>query len=265
MRIVDGATRLYVIIGDPIEQVKSPEGLTERFRAAGLNALMLPVHVRTADFDEVVPALMRIANLDGLIATVPFKARVMPLADRVLESGRQVGAVNVLRREKDGSWSADMFDGHGFVRGLEKNGHNVSGRRALLVGAGGAGSAIAFALAASGVAALRVVEADARRAEHLVRRLRDFYPGLEADAGPPETQGRDLVVNATPVGMAPKDGLPVPLGRLDQGTVVGDVIVKPEPTPFLRHGLACGCPVMGGREMFEGQVDELLRFFGIAQ
>jgi shikimate dehydrogenase len=265
MRIVDGATRLYVIIGDPIAQVKSPEGLTERFRAAGANALMLPVHVRTADFDEVVPALMRIANLDGLIATVPFKARVMPLADRVLESGRQVGAVNALRREQDGSWSADMFDGHGFVRGLEKNGHKVPGRRVLLIGAGGAGSALAFALAASGVAAIRIAEADPGRAERLAARLREFYPRLEVETGAPETRGRDLVVNASPVGMAPDDGMPVPLGRLDQGTVVADVIVKPEPTPFLRHGLACGCPVMGGGDMFEGQADELVRFFGIAK
>jgi shikimate dehydrogenase len=265
MRIVDGATRLYAIIGDPIEQVKSPEGLTRRFHAAGANALMLPVHVRVADFDAIVPSLMRIGNLDGLIATVPFKARMMPLADRVLETGQQVGAVNVMRRERDGSWTADMFDGRGFVRGLENNGHRVAGRRVLLVGAGGAGSAIAFSLAAAGVAAIRVVEREAGRAEHLAARLREFYPRLEAEAGAAETRGRDLFVNASPVGMAPEDGMPVPLGKLDQGAVVADVVVLPEPTPWLRHGLACGCPVMGGRDMFEGQADELVRFFGIAE
>ena len=77
---ITGATRLYAIIGDPIAQVRSPEVFTERFAAAGMDAVLVPVHVPRDRFDAIVPALMALGNLDGLLVTVPFKARMVPFA-----------------------------------------------------------------------------------------------------------------------------------------------------------------------------------------
>src|SRR4051794_36310800 len=226
MPIVDGATRLYVIIGDPIAQVKSPEALSERFRAAGRNAILVPAHVPAAAFDAIVPQLLSLANLDGLIATVPFKQRIVPFCAHLLETGREVGAVNVLRRERDGTWTGDMLDGRGLVRGLNENGHKLEGRRALLIGAGGAGSAVGFALAQAGAASLTVHDVDAGRAERLAARVGKAYPRCDARVGAPDPAGHDILVNASPVGMREDDKLPAPLGRLDPALLVCDVVNK---------------------------------------
>ena len=167
----DGATRLYAIIGDPIAQVRSPKVLNPRFAAAGLNAVLVPVHVRPERFDETVRGLMAIGNLDGIIATVPYKARIMPYIGNALPMAAKVGAANALRREPDGSWSGDMFDGRGLVRGLRDARIQPDGRRVMLVGAGGAGSAIAVALADAGVAAITIFDVEAGKAQALADRV----------------------------------------------------------------------------------------------
>jgi len=263
MKIVDGATRLLPIIGDPIEQVKSPEALTDRFRALGRNALLIPVHVPAAELDAIVPALKRIGNIDGMVVTVPFKMRMTVYCDRLLDTGRQVGAINALRREADGSWTGDMFDGKGLVRGLRDRGIQIEGRRVLLLGAGGAGSAAGFALAEAGAAAITIHEVDSGKAERLAAGIRAARPGCDARVGAPDPAGHDILANATPVGMNEDARLPVPLGELDPHLVVFDVVTNPEVTPLLRHAAECGCKVYGGRLMYEGQLDELVRFFGM--
>jgi shikimate dehydrogenase len=261
-RIVDGATRLYCIVGDPIAQVGSPHMFTTRFRALGRNALLVPFHVPGDAFDTVLAGIKALRNLDGIIATVPYKIRIMAHADAVLTTGRQVGAINALRRDPDGRWTGDMFDGRGLVRGLALRGHAVAGRRVLLLGAGGAGSALACALAEAGAVAVTLYDLDQAKAQALAARVAAAFPACAVAVGRPAMAGHDMLVNATTVGMAPQDGLPAPLGPLTPGTLVADVIVKHELTPLRRHAEACGCPHVGGYTMMEGQVDEMLRFFG---
>jgi shikimate dehydrogenase len=260
-RIVDGATRLYCIIGDPIAQVGSPRVFTERFRAARRNAVLVPFHVPAARFEQAIPGIMALANLDGIIVTVPYKARMLRFVDRVLATGQKVGAVNALRRDPDGTWTGDMFDGRGLVRGIAAQGHSVAGRNVMLIGAGGAGSAVACALAEAGAALITLCDVDARKARALAARVADAYPACTIRVGPATVEGHDVIVNATPVGMNPQDGLPAPLGTLDAGVLVVDVVLKTD-TPLLRHAAACGCPTVGGQAMLEGQVDEMLAFFG---
>ena len=261
---IDGSTRLYGIIGDPIAQVRSPQVFNPRFRAVGCNAVLVPLHVRPERFEETLRGLMALGNLDGLVVTIPYKARALALADRVLPTGRQVGAVNALRREPDGSWTGDMFDGRGLVRGLAGQGHMVAGRRIMLIGAGGAGSAVAMALAEAGAAGITLFDVDAAKAESVAARVTEAYPACAVRVAPPALKGHDMLVNATPIGMAPGDGLPADLGRLDPGLLVVDVIMKPEVTPLLRHAQACGCRTMGGRHMLEGQAEEVMRFFAVS-
>ena len=260
--IVDGATRLYGIIGHPIEQVKSPELITPKFRAAGRNALMLPMHVTPERFDETVRGLKALANLDGIVITVPYKVRIVAHADRLLPTAEQIGAVNAMRREPDSTWVGDMFDGRGFVRGLSGLGHSVAGKRVLLLGAGGAGSAIAWALAEAGAASVTLFDIDEGKARDLAARIATAYPACAIVAGPPKLDGHEILVNATPAGMTPGDGLPADFAALDPNLIVADIIMKPEVTPLLAHARACGCRSMAGRAMLQGQVDELVAFFG---
>ncbi len=257
---IDGATRLYVIVGDPVAQVRSPQVFNPILGAAGRNAVLVPCHVLPDRFEASLRGLMALGNLDGIIVTVPYKVRALSLADRVLPVGRQVGAVNALRREPDGTWSADMFDGRGLTRGLAGQGIPVRGARAMVIGSGGAGSAVAVALAEAGAAGLTLFDVDEAKVQGLAARVREAYPACAVRVGPPAAEGHDMLVNATPIGMAPEDGLPADLGSLPAGLLVVDVIMKPEVTPLMRHARDCGCRVIGGRTMLEGQAEELADF-----
>lgn len=261
---ITGATRLYAIIGDPIAQVRSPEVFTERFATSGIDAVLVPAHVPAVRFDGIIPAMLALGNLDGLLVTVPFKSRMVAFASRLGRTAEGIGALNALRRESDGSWTGDMFDGAGFVRGVERKGETVRGRRAVLFGAGGAGGAIAFALAEAGVQSLDIVDVDTGRAKALVDKLRAFFPPCALAAVGGKCDGVDLVVNASTVGMQPGDGMPGEIGPLSAGTLVGDVVIADTPTALIRHAIRYGCKWLDGRDMHAGQVDAIVTFFASA-
>lgn len=261
---ITGTTRLYAILGDPIAQVRSPETFSGRFADAGIDAVLVPWHVPRERFDELMPALLALGNLDGVLVTVPFKARMAAFASRLGPTAQCIGAVNALRREADDSWTGDMFDGLGFVRGAERKGERIRGRRVTLFGAGGAGSAIACALAEAGVQSIDVVDVERSKAEALVRRLKDAFPGCALATGSGVRGGSDMIVNASPVGMRPGEGFPGEIQPLDAGTLVGDVVITDAPTPIISHAMRCGCRWVDGRDMIGGQADAIMAFFAAA-
>jgi shikimate dehydrogenase len=261
--LITGRTRLYAIIGDPIEQVKSPEILNPIMHAAGTAAILVPMQVAPAKLEEAVRGIKAVGNFDGIVITVPHKMRMLALVDDVLPTGRRVGAINAVRREANGRWVGDNFDGKGFVAGLRKHGHEPKGKRALLVGAGGAGSAVGFALAEAGVTRLTVADVDGAKAARLARGIAEAFPAAHAAVGPADAGGYELVVNATPLGMAPNDPVPIDPAGFAAGVVVGDVVILAEDTKLLAAARARGCAVMGGRPMTEGQAEEMARFLGM--
>lgn len=258
---IAGRTRLYAIIGDPIAQVRSPEVFTERFAQAGVDAVMVPAHVPIARFDEIVPALLALGNLDGLLVTIPFKTRMAAFATRFGAAAECIGAVNALRRETDGTWTGDMFDGTGFVRAAERKGWRIRGRHVALFGAGGAGSAIAHALAVAGVASIDIIDIDRCKADTLVHRLRGVFAGTRFDTSSSPGIDLDMIVNATPLGMRANDPMPGNIGALSAGTLVGDVVIADSPTPLIRHAMSFGCRVVEGKDMHAGQIDAIMAFF----
>jgi shikimate dehydrogenase len=260
--MISGRTRLFVILGDPIAKVRSPEAFNRAFERHGIEAVLVAFECAPADLAAAVAGLKRARNLDGLIFTMPHKAAGLALVDEATQAARQVGAINAARRGATGQWQGDMFDGQGFVGGLRRQGQKAGGRRAALLGAGGAGRAIAFALAEAGVAALSVHDLDAAKAVALAADLQRAHPALAARAGPPRRGEFDLLVNATPTGMKPDDPLPWPVDGLAAGAIVGDVTTKPEITPFLAAARDRGCAIVSGRNMVEGQLQLLFRFFG---
>lgn len=249
MTTITGATRLNVIVGDPIAQVKSPAGMTAAFAARGHDGVVVPVRIATADLPGFLSVADRIANLDGIIVTVPHKFACRAHCASLTERGAFLGAVNLLRRRTDGRWHGDSVDGVGFVGAVRAQGYDPAGRRALLVGAGGAGSAIALALVEAGVAALAIHDDDADRRDDLVRRLAARGPA-RVSAGSPDPSGFDLVANATPAGMREDDPLPVDVARLSPGTFVGCVITAPAVSPLIAAARARGCRTSTGSEMY---------------
>ncbi|MEV0505786.1 shikimate dehydrogenase, partial [Streptomyces spectabilis] len=131
---IKGTTRLYAVLGDPVAQVQAPALMNPLFARLGLDAVLVPVHARPPHLDAVVRGLRGIDNLDGMFVTVPHKAAVRRLADRCGPTADIVGSANVLRREADGAWLAENFDGSGFVTGLVAAGHRPKGAHVALVG-----------------------------------------------------------------------------------------------------------------------------------
>jgi shikimate dehydrogenase len=166
---------------------------------------------------------------------------------------------NVMRRGANGSWSGDMTDGGGFIAALRANGFDPKGKRALQIGAGGAGSAIALALCMEGASALTLCDLDTAKRDALIARLsRHGHKVVAADK--PDPAGYDLVVNATPAGMKPSDPLPVDVSQLTADRFVADVITMPAVTPLLQAARAKGCRIQTGVQMFDAQVDFITEF-----
>ena len=256
---LSGATRVHFIVGDPIAQVKSPAGVTQAFADHGLNAFVLPAHVSPQHLSAWLAGVSLAQNVDGIIVTVPHKFASFDLCAQTSARASFLRTVNTMRRLPDGRWYGDMFDGLGYVEALRENGCEPRGQKALLVGAGGAGSAIAHALVQAGVAELAIHDEDATRRSTLVGRLAGLClcPVRDGSALP---DGFDLIVNATPVGMREGDPLPLQAERLMPSQFVGCVITAPAVTPLIALARSKGCGTITGAHMF-GKVRDLMVSF----
>jgi shikimate dehydrogenase len=242
--------------------VRAPEFFNPFFHERGVDAFIVPLHVLPEDLAALVPNLRKLRNLHGLVLTIPHKEAMAQLCDELGPDGRLVGAVNAVRFAPDGRMIGDMFDGIGLVGAVAAEGFAIAGRRVLLVGAGGAGRAVAFAFARERPALLRVANRSAARAERLVAHVRAGVPGAPIEVGPPDPRGFELIVNATSLGLHEVDALPLDPDLLRPEIAVVDIIASPEVTPLRRAAADIGCRTMGGRPMVTHQLDAMLDFFG---
>ncbi len=265
LKNLDGETRLFAILGDPIAQVKSPGGITQAMVRRGANAILVPMHVRPAEYDAFMRAAPGIQNLEGLVMTVPHKIPATVYVETLTDRARFLGACNILRRiTPGGGWHADATDGYGCVTAMTSAGFDPAGKRALLIGAGGAGSAIALSLVEAGVAELAIHDAMTDRRDSLIGRLNALANsngrGTPVRGGSTDPTGFDLAVNATPLGMKPTDPLPMDVGRLSPSAFAADVITAPVVSPFLEAAGARGCRTQTGVDMFSAQVEFIADF-----
>ena len=256
---LSGATRVHFIVGDPIAQVKSPAGVTQAFHDAGRNAVCIPAHVSPADLAGWAEGVSKAQNVDGIIVTVPHKFSCFDLCATTSARGSFLKAVNTLRRNADGSWHGDMFDGMGYVEALKSKGCEPQGQRALLVGAGGAGSAIAYSMVMAGVRELAVHDPDTVRRDGLIARLASLGLG-KVSAGSSDPTGFDICINATPIGMKDGDPHPIDSTKFTAQQFVGCVITAPAVPPMVAAARAKGCNTMTGADMFARVRDLMVRF-----
>lgn len=261
--LIDGHTEFIAHLGWPTHAFKAPMIYNPYFEAAGIKALVVPMGCKPGNFAPVLRSLFALENIRGALITMPHKVSVVDLIDEVTPTVKVAGSCNAVRRSADGRLLGDMFDGEGFVRGLQRKGLQLRGARALVVGSGGVGSAIAASLAAAGAGALSLYDVSAESAQALAQRLRTHYPAIEVATGRKDPAGMDLVVNATPLGMNPGDPLPIDMDRLEPRTFVGEVVMKTEVTAFLTAAQARGCRVQVGSDMLFEQIPAYLEFFGL--
>ena len=260
--MITGRGKVIAHVGYPTESFKAPMIYNPWFEAKGIDAIVVPIGLPAAEFAAVMPALLRVTTLHGALLTMPHKVSILALADEVTPTAQIAGAANALLKRPDGSILVDMFDGTGFVRGVERKGKAIAGVRAIVSGSGGVGSAIAASLAAAGAARLMLFDRDPAVADALAGRLRRHYPALEVQTGSNDPAGFDLVVNATPLGMKPGDPLPFDVDRIASDSFVGEVVMKEEHTPLLRAALEKGCSVQVGTDMLFEMIPAYLEFFG---
>jgi shikimate dehydrogenase len=253
LKRVTGRTRVMFILGDPVAHIIGTAILNEDFFRHGVDATVSPLHVAPADLGTVLGAIRAMRNVAGFGVTIPHKIEVIRHLDGTTPRAAGIGAVNFVRRHPDGTLLGDNVDGIGFVAGLARNGVEVAGRRVLQIGAGGAGRAIAFAMAEAGASHLTIANRTAGKARALAEAVAAAYPGCATSTAMPDAQGFDLVVNTTSVGMHDGDPLPAELSTLGIGAVVADVIMTPETTPLLAEAERRGCRIVRGKEMLLDQ------------
>lgn len=257
---ITGKTRVFMTVGNPISQVKSPGDITQCFRDRNVDAVHIPLEVSRDGIDEFLIAINKCTNVDGLVITIPYKFKGAKICSTLSPRATLLGTTNILRRKKDGSWHGDMTDGIGFCRAIEQTGTKIQDRTALLIGAGGAGSAIGLSLLDRGLSALSIFDIDQDRASKLAGLLQTKYPGIVDTVTTPQPAGSEIIAHASPTGMKKGDPLPVDVTTLDDSMHVGDVVTEPTLTPLIQFAKKRGCSVHTGIQMWKEQQDVIVNF-----
>ncbi len=254
---VSGRTRLVFLAGDPVDHAKGFSEYAEALAAAGLDAAYLPVHVPSGELGRLLDGLRRARNLAGVVATIPHKqaARALAAPDA---AARRAGSANLLRPAPDGEgWECSIVDGAGFLAATDAAEMVLAGRRVQVLGAGGAGRAVAMAIAERVPASLALHDPDPARAAALVADIAREFPGqpVAAALGP-----SDVVVNCSPVGMGHDAALPLPDELIPHGGDVYDIVNRLD-TPLLLAARRRGCRTDHGRSMMLAQIPLVLQWF----
>lgn len=232
------------------------------FTYRDIDAVVVPMGVRMEDYAATLSTLARVSNFHGALVTMPHKVATLELVDEASTAAKIAGACNAIGRRPDGTLFGDQFDGDGFVRAMIHNQQPAAGKRALIVGSGGVGSAIAASLAQNGVSQLKLFDTSRESANGLAGRLREHYPSLDVSIDEPDPTGIDIVVNATPLGMKTDDALPLDPSLLEPQMYVGEVVMTSEMTPFLKAASDSGCRTQVGTDMLFQMIPAYLDFFG---
>lgn len=257
---ISGRTGVYVHLAHPSAHVRTPQIFNAAFHERGIDAVAVSADVAPPGLHNLLRGLRGWRNLAGIGVTMPHKEAVTAEIDEVVGLARHIGAVNVIRRADGGRLVGTNTDGTGFLQGLAANGHTVADRRVLLAGTGGAGRAIAWALARAGVASLTLANRTPARAEELAAGIRAVFPAARVTVGTPDPAGHDYVINATSLGMRDTDEMPVNVRNLAPGTLVAEIIMAPLRTPLLAAAEERGCLTHPGAPMLTSQIDLVIDF-----
>lgn len=270
---IRGDTSVYLIPGDPVEQVRAPQVFNQIFQVLGINAVLVPVHVATGDIEVFVRSAFLAKNIKGMFLAIPHKSHVMGLLSHCNDYGRVAGAVNGVRRNPSGELEGGLFDGQGFVSSLDYFGIEYVGKRILILGAGGGASAIAASLFLAGSRApaeIALFDPVPGKAHAVASHIASAATALDklpagtriAPAASSDPAGYDVVVNASPLGLKSADPLPFDVSRLHTHAAVVDILMKNQPTPLVRAVRARHLVAQPGFEMLIQQAPDYLDFFG---
>ncbi|WP_108658827.1 shikimate dehydrogenase family protein [Acuticoccus kandeliae] len=245
--------RRYIMIGAPVTSVRTPPLLEAWFAARGEAATCAVRHVEPEDLPALVDEVRADPGIDGLMVTMPHKRAILPLLDGLSGTARAAGSVNAVKRTANGLEGA-QFDGIALVNALAAAGADLSTSRVTLAGLGGAGLAIALALEAAGNRDLTLVESDPARLAAVGAMLAIAPRMLDPSAPRPAA---DILVNATPLGMARGDPSPFGEAEVAAARLVADIVAVPNETRLADLARAAGIPLVTGYEMVTHQIEPI--------
>lgn len=258
--LLTGKTKVLGLLGWPVGHSVSPAMQNAALASLGLDYVYVPFNVAPADLAQAVRGLA-VLGVRGANVTIPHKEAVLPLVERLTPEAQAVGAVNTLVREK-GGWVGHNTDGEGFLEALrEEANFALEGKRLLLLGAGGAARAVAFAAAGAGVSLLLIANRTPARAHTLAEALARRFPcrvraiPLERGSLAAALAETDVLVNTLPLGMYPQVEAmpPLPPEALEPPLLVCDLIYNPRPTKLLSLAASRGCRTLDGLPMLVAQ------------
>ena len=267
--LVTGTTKIFGVIAHPSAHVRAPMVFNERFVAEKRDHLMIPIDATPDSLVTVMDGLRAIENFGGLTITIPHKMPIAQMCDELGEAARVCGAVNAVRFGNDGRLYGDIFDGAGFVAGLALKGHDIAGKRALMLGAGGAARAIAVALCQAGVGEIAIANRTREKAQNLVNAMEQaagykqaYVLDNMADAAEEVAGDIDVIINTTSLGLHAGDALPLALDNVRPDTLIADIIMVPARTDWLALAEDKGLQTHYGRHMLDCQLELIGRFIG---
>ncbi len=239
------------VFGCPVDENPTIALQEAAFRAAGLNFRYLTLLVKPDDLADAFRG-MRAMNFRGINLTVPHKVEALKYVDELSEEVRLIGATNTIVND-GGRLTAYNTDGKGFVTGIEKQGVSLSGKRVVMLGAGGAARAIAVECSLAGVAEMTIINRDAEKGGALAALLNE-KTGCRASftpwAGVAPIPSCDILINATSVGLYPDPNCPsIRYEDIKPGMIVQDVIPNPADTLFLQKARQRGATALDGLNM----------------
>ena len=254
---LNGKTQICGIIGDPIQHTLSPAMHNAAFKTLNLDYVYIPFRVTTNELEKAILGV-RSLNIRGLNVTLPHKVNILPYLDELDSMAENLGAVNTIVNQ-DGCLKGYNTDAAGFYQALTADGINPLGKRVTILGAGGAGRAVAFILADKGVD-LTILNRDELRAQKLADSLMRLFRrevaigGLHNKNLSKVFENSDIIVNTTSVGMYPENSAsPIPSGIIKPGHIVFDIIYNPQQTRLLMEAETSGAKIIGGLEMLVWQ------------
>lgn len=257
---IDGRTQVIPILAYPSDHLRTPGFFNAYCSEHDLNAVMVPWRVRPEDLKSAFNALRRIDNVPGAVVTIPHKTEVAKLCDELEGTAAEVGVCNAIHKNAEGRLVGRMLDGVGFIQGLRDQGIRPEGKSALLFGAGGAATAIAFELLVAGVHKLAIINRSVSKSAALAQRLSSQFRHVPIEANPTDWEGYELVINGTSLGLSLSDPLPFNPSRLSQSAVVAEVVMKPDITPLLEQSRSVGLRIHRGVHMVMSQIPLLVTF-----
>ncbi|WCK80186.1 shikimate dehydrogenase family protein [Agrobacterium fabrum] len=252
---LDGNSRIYAVFGDPIYQVQTPRLINPIFAAADANIYAVPFLITAEHFASAWDVFAAIPNLCGISTTIPHKVAAAERCSTLTPTAKAVGAVNCVQRDEDGQMNGALFDGVGFVEGLGEAKARIRDARVLIVGAGGAGRAIAFALADEGVGKINLLDLSVESVAFTTNMVNTFR-GEECARSVDGSTGwdYDIVINASPIGVKGDSVFPMPTAAIRPEMLVADIASLSGETTLLRAAKAAGATVSDGNDMLLAQI-----------